>query len=58
MRAATSNGSGWPSENAEAKSSSPACLRMASTIFGRQWPALTHQRVASPSSTCLPSVVV
>jgi hypothetical protein len=23
---------------------------MASTIFGRQWPALTHQRPAVPSS--------
>ena len=31
---------------------------IASVIFGRQWPALTHHSPAVPSSTLRPSVVV
>ena len=38
--------------------SSPTCLRTASTIVGRQCPALQHQRPAVPSSTRRPSEVV
>jgi hypothetical protein len=58
MRSASRKGSGCPMPNDEAKSSSPACLRIASTMRGRPWPAFTHHSVARPSSTCLPSAVV
>jgi hypothetical protein len=38
-----------------AKSSSAACFWIASVIFGRQWPALTHHRPAVPSRIWRPS---
>jgi len=43
--------------NGGAKSSSAAWRWIASTIFGRLWPALTHHRPAMPSSTSRPSGV-
>src|SRR5258706_6437020 len=43
--------------NGGAKSSSCACSAIALTIFGRAWPALTHHRPATPSSTSRPSGV-
>ena len=43
--------------NGGAKSISWACSAMARTIFGREWPALTHQRPATASSTWRPSGV-
>jgi hypothetical protein len=58
MRSARRKGSACPSEKEEAKSSSPACARIASTMRGRQWPAFTHHSVARPSSTCFPPSVV
>src|SRR5436190_9006018 len=43
--------------NGGAKSISAACAAIALTIFGRAWPAFTHQRPATPSSTWRPSSV-
>ena len=56
-REAHSNAFGCPIWNVPAKSSSPAWRRIASTIFGRQCPALTHHRPEVPSRTRAPSAV-
>ena len=57
MREASSNAFGWPIWKVGPKSSSATCFCPASTIFGWQWPALTHHRPAEASITWRPSGV-
>ena len=56
-RSASSNAFGWAMLNGGAKSISAACAAIASTIFGRAWPAFTHHRPAMPSRIWRPSGV-
>ena len=44
-----------PSGRSARNPARPTCRWIASTILGRQWPALTHQRPAAPSRIFRPS---